>query len=189
MRCWNKCKETMALDCATRPHGAAPEVSAPGKAPWLGFEVQLLHRVTGVPMVPHRRGGGGWFVSRPGQGSGWEGCCRCSAAPRDAWVLGTVALAWRPAVGREGIYHGHESGIHHRHGYGICQGHEQGISHGHTHGMGTDTASAMGMEVASTMRTDAAATTITRMASLPPPQTPPCPRGRALQEARWPPNP
>lgn len=175
-----------ALDHATRPHGAAPDVSALGKAPWLGFEVQLLHHVTRVPMVPHHRG---WSVSRPGQGSGLEGCGRCSAAPRDAWVLGTVALAWRAAVGREGIYHGHEPGIHRRHGYGICQGREQGVSHGHRHGVGMDITSAMGMEVASSTGTDAATTTITHMASLPPPQTPPCPRGWALQEAQWPPNP
>ena len=148
----------MAPDHATRPLGAVPEVSARGKAPWLGFAVRLLHPVARVLVVPHHRGGGGWSVSRTGQGSGCEGRSRCSAAPRDAWVLGTVALAWRPAVCREGIYHGHEHGIHHgrghdihhRHGCGICHGHKQGICHGHGHGMAVDTTSAMGMEVAST---------------------------------------
>lgn len=54
---------------------------------------------------------------------------RCSAASRDAWVLGAVALAWRPAVCRDGIYHGHEHGIHHGHGHGILHGH--GIQHSH----------------------------------------------------------
>jgi len=36
---------------------------------------------------------------------------QCSAAQRDAWDPGTVALAWRPTACRDGIYHGHKHGI------------------------------------------------------------------------------
>lgn len=83
----------------------------------------------GVTLAPgHQSRGGatlqGWgrlvrVTARPGlrvQGT-W-----CSAARRGVWVLGTVVLAWGPAVCRGGIQRGHEHDVHHGHGHGTFHG-------------------------------------------------------------------
>lgn len=84
-------------------------------------------------------------------------------------VLGMVALAWRPAVCREGTHHGHEHSTHHGHGGGISK---RGVSHGHGHGHHVSHGRGGGIHRGRSCSCTA------HVASPPPPRTPPALAGR-----------
>lgn len=110
-------------------HGA----KSPGWGLWCTRSPPWCH-ITGVEAA----GPGHAGLRCQGQGS---------AVPRDARVLETVALAWRPDMCGEGICHRHEHNSHCKRGPGTHCGRGPGIT------TGMEVASAMSMSVASAMST------------------------------------